>query len=412
MSIVPQDNKIEWVNHDPRLNNLCAEIYQPTVGQHDWCTLGMSDALIEYLTLPHIWQTQVHSRFKDLYDTKKIIQSSYSGSTPDQNMDPQACHNLANALYDSCEPTEEAFTVLDNTLGAIRAVSLEERTKLFGSFAIQHALKEQGIMTATTQQIDAIAATTQVGGSTDPHLGERRDELPPVNAITPSGKSEDTAKLIDLIEGAVQSIPTSNQFVDLSRKARGSHKLSSLDGTRKPKRKKSKNKSNHIPNMKNARTKSALGAIILGRLGQVQRDTQDAYKKALLKELPAADVIEMATGEKLPDYQANLINAMQAKADPSAPVVKRMQDENIDTVDGTPEPTRVERQAIFEKNLDEALAKYITPDLLPEGASDQSIADIISQLRAHFVERNLEITQQAVITKAMEIVHPLETITV
>jgi hypothetical protein len=69
------------------------------------------------------------------------------------------------------------------------------------------------------------------------------------------------------------------------------------------------------------------------KLGQVQQDTQDAMKKALLKELPAADLIESATGTQLPDYQANLINGFQAKADPEAPVVKRMGEHYVESID-------------------------------------------------------------------------------
>lgn len=97
------------------------------------------------------------------------------------------------------------------------------------------------------------------------------------------------------------------------------------------KRKKSKAKSNHLPNMKNRSVKSTLGASILGMLGKVQRDTQDAHKKALLKELPMADVIEMSTGEKLPDYQANLINQMHLKADPDSRIAERLKEDQDNT---------------------------------------------------------------------------------
>jgi hypothetical protein len=271
----------------------------------------MSQALIEYLTLPYIWQTQIHARFKELYGAEKIIQSFYSGATSDQLMDSMKVIEHARALYDACDPEDpEAFTTLDNTLGAIRATSLEERTKLFGSFAVQHSLKEKGIMTATTQQLETIKSQ---------FAGVKRDEAIVLGANN-TGKSRMTEELIKQIEAST------------GQKVTVAPKLRSLE-PRKPKRKKSKAKSPHIPNMRNATVKRALGASILMKLGQVQQDTQDAMKKALLKELPAADLIESATGKALPDYQANLINGFQAKADPDAPVVKRMSEQESASVE-------------------------------------------------------------------------------
>lgn len=310
-------------------NNLCTEVPIPTGTEHNWCTLGMSQALIDYLPLGHIWQTQIHARFKELYGAKKIIQSFYSGATPDQLMDPMKVIEHARALYDSCDPEDpEAFTKLDNTLDAIRAVSFEERSKLFGSFAVQHALKEKGIMTATTQQLEAFQSKLEQ----KPHQAEALDSLNQqltggtklgeavVLGANNTGKSRLTEELIKQIEAST------------GQKVTVSPKLRSLE-PRKPKRKKSKAKSPHIPNMRNATVKRALGASILMKLGQVQQDTQDAMKKALLKELPAADLIESATGQALPDYQANLINGFQAKADPDAPVVKRMGEHYAESID-------------------------------------------------------------------------------
>lgn len=283
----------------------------------EWCTLGMPDAVLEYISLTsHVWQTQVHARFKELYGAEKIIQSFYSGAAPSQLMDPLAVIELARKLYDSCDPEDpEAFTKLDNILDAIRATYLEERSKLFGSFAIQNTLKEKGIMTVSTKLTDAVV---QKFNDTE-------------------GKSKDTQTLIDMIESAEQtgmaSIAPKLNVGDFNG-----------DSTKRQKRKKSKSKSNHLPNMSNKSVKRALGASILGLLGKVQRDTQDSQKKALLKELPAADVIEMATGNKLPDYQANLINNLQAKADPDSPIVKRMQLDNQEN-----ESTKVKWEEIPDK---------------------------------------------------------------
>lgn len=241
--------------------------------------------------------------------------------------------------------------------------------------------------------------------------------------------------------------------------------LTSLDQPRKIKRKKSKPKSNHLPNMRNARTKSALGAAILGLLGKVQQDTQDSYKRSLLKEIPLADFVELASGEKLPDYQANLLNAMQAKADPAAPIVERVnagsvpaiqkhvdiikpmmgnhyaeslsndapRSEELDNlievgnnlvglgrgltkhllqVDDSPvQLSNDERQTIFEENLDNALARYITPEVFPEGTTDEARANVVAQVRTAVLDRNMSIDRQTLVTEAMSIVHPVQTIT-
>ena len=275
-------------------------------------------------------------------------------------------------------------------------------------------------------------------------LSQKRGELALVNASTDPEKSQlGEATLEKLTQGVDYDV--SQATIDSTK-----HKMTVkdyLDGKRRVKRKKSKAKSNHLPNMKNARTKAALGAVILTRLGQVQQDTQDSLKRSLLKELPLADFVELASGEKIPDYQANLLNAMQAKADPSAPIVERINTSRelfqgstdlerlpeeteewhalgeadvgrgltksvIQVSDDDPGLTNEERQAIFEKHLDDALEKYISPELFPEELTEEKRVEIVQLLRAHFINQNKSIDRQTIVTEAMGILHPLETITV
>lgn len=80
-------------------------------------------------------------------------------------------------------------------------------------------------------------------------------------------------------------------------------------------RKKSKPKSKHLPNMKSKVVKAALGAAILTKLGMVQRDTADAVKRDVLKDLPLSGFVEAVTGKTLPDYQKRLLDLQQARAE-------------------------------------------------------------------------------------------------
>ena len=411
-------------------NNLCNEIPMPMSG-NDICVLGMKPSMMKYMALNNeVHQTQVHGRVWHLIgDTNlKLINSSYSGSTPDQRMDTQEVLDLARELYAEHDPD---FTELYNTLGKLRAIQFEERMKLFSSFATLQNLKEKGIMTTLTEQTDIVAKLTQAqpsGSDGGLHRGEL--VLQSASNVGKSAGTEELAKLISEAGNNGDHGPSEDQFVDLSRSARG--KLKSLDGVRKVKRKKSKPKSNHLTNMNNARTKRVLGATILNMLGKVQQDTADSYKRSLLKEIPLADFVELASGEKLPDYQANLLNAMQAKADPSAPIVERVNagtvpaiQEHVEIVntmmgrgqtapilifDESPEQlSNEERLTIFEQNIDNALARYVTPDVFPEGTTDEMRVDVIAQVKAAVLNRNMAIDQQTLITEAMSLVHPLDT---
>lgn len=361
-------------------DNLCNEIPIPTT---EWgttfCTLGLDESIIEFMTLTYVHQTQVHARFKDLYGAKKIIQSSFSGTTPDQLMDQQAVIDHARRIYDSCDPSdEEAFTKMDNTLDAIRGATIASRTAHLDAFAFQQTLKEKGLMTATTQQIEA-AVQMQDGGL-------KRDELPLVSASN-TGKSQTSEELIKLTEGSgAESDNTKRKLRPLDFDG---------DSTKRHKRKKSKAKTRNHLSMKNPTTRYVMGRNILGMLGKVQQATQDALKKNLLKHVPAADLVEAATGQKLPDYQANLINGMQAKADPDAPVVVRMGEKtmHVDIDEADPDPDRTvaviqeaHNTTTFEAELDAALDKYLDPSLFPESVD----ASVIPMIRAGVREVLLE----------------------
>lgn len=412
-----------------RGNNLCEEIFQPMSG-NTLCTLGMKPSMLKYATLNNdIHQHQVHSRVWELIGDPnlKMLYSSFSGSVPSQHMDSQEVMDLARELYDE---HEENLTELYKTLGAVRHIQFQERTKLMGSFAVQQSLKEKGIMTLLTEQSEQIAKLTQAKEH-GVFGGERRGEISIISshnnkmgdALTVP-ETPDTVELTRLIEEAGEVNVNSTK-----------HKMTVADydgdSKRRQKRKKSKPKSNHLPNMRNARTKRVLGATILNMLGKVQQDTQDSYKRSLLKEIPLADFVELASGEKLPDYQANLLNAMQAKADPSAPIVERVSREVKDQAEepvtaavlgrGLTSPllhmdvpavelTNEERQATFEQNLDNALARYITPDLLPDDLQGEKHAEIVAQVRAAVLKNNMSIDRQTLVTEAMSIAHPLETI--
>jgi hypothetical protein len=483
--MIPHPFKTDtWVEGDRSGHlNACQEIFLPTsifnedsidnnvqlrgnTPVADLCVLGMKQSFLDYAALRNdIHMTQVHAKVKRLLEHEKIINSFWSGATPNQLMPDLDVEALAIRLISE---HEEDLTWLDNSLGAVRMAMIEERSKLFSSFAVNNSMKELGTMQSTTDL--ALAMQTQnvlsksAPGYIDPHHpdanhggpaelrgGFKRDDLVTVNAITDGVKS-----LGALIEGAEKATDESSGRLNVP-------KLKGLDSFRRvPKRKKSKPKSKHLPNMNNARVKSALGTVILMKLGQIQRDTSDSQKKALLKELPAADLLEMATGEKLPEYQANLINGMQAKADPDAPIVKRMADvatpfgdpalgmvhldplPYLDSETGErkvlkveldpadPEPgrtveviqdavlgrgltnsvmhldvdgylTKEQRQEIWVKNLDIALATYIHPDLFPGEMSPEVCAEVATKLRAYLIEKNAALDEQTIVQAFHEV---------
>lgn len=339
--MIPHPFKTDtWVEGDRSgHSNACQEIFLPdgifdersidnNVQLHgntpvaDLCVLSMKPSFLDYAALRNdIHMAQVHAKVRRLLENEKLDDDSFwSGATPNQLLPSLDVEALAIRLISE---HEEDLTWLDNNLGAVRMAMIEERSKLFSSFAINNSMKELGIMQSTTDLTQSVLSKSDPG-YVDPHHPDanhdgpaelrtffKRDDLVTVNAITDGVKSQ--SKLIESTDGTSALVKQP--------------KLKSLDSfSRVPKRKKSKPKSAHIPNMNNHTVKRALGAAILMKLGQVQRDTMDTYKRAMLKELPAADLIEIATGEKLPDYQANLINNMQTKADPDAPIVKRMAD--------------------------------------------------------------------------------------
>lgn len=443
--MLPHPYKTDTWTDEERIrgNNLCNEIIQPMAG-NTVCTLGMKPSMLKYLALNNdIHQTQVHGRVWHLIgDTNlKAINSFYSGANPAERMDSQEVLALARELYDE---HEENLTELYNTLGALRSIQFEERTKLMGSFAIQQAFKEKGTMTEITEQTASFAKITQAkeygvfGGLKQGELSIISSHNNPMGDV-----STDTQELTRIIgEAGERGIANPKGPT-----------LTSLDKPRKIKRKKSKPKSNHLPNMRNARTKRVLGATILNMLGKVQQDTADAYKRTVLKEMPLADVVEAATGATLPDYQANLLNAMQAKADPTAPIVTKMQngviaDEtvSVNVEDGSARITNIgrgltkhitpvdqspfyEQNAVFddgdyagttaearvkiyEDNLDRALAQYITPDLFHDTVSVEQRNEIVARVRASVLEHKPLITKQTLVMEVMRILHPLETITV
>lgn len=172
---------------------------------------------------------------------------------------------------------------------------ITEHITVMSGMMMHQSMKEEGLMENVTKATDALIKKVN-------EKGEANAEL-------------DAA----LKQAAVPVEPSTNSV---------KQSLSKI--TRKAKKKGAKRR--HHLSMSDKSTKRILGASLLHRLGTVQQNHLTATKKALLKEIPMADLVEVSTGEKLPDYQANLINGFQAKADPYAPVTKRMGDQS-DLVD-------------------------------------------------------------------------------
>lgn len=272
------------------------------------------------------WKTQIYNNVVKRFGGKP---STYlQGITKDTALPEQAVVEFADVVIKEHDN--------DPKLAAdVLKTYITEHITVMSATMMNHALKEKGLMGQLTKVTDNMIEQVNTKGAAN-------------------------EELIKLIEGA-----------DGEKGPTGPLACVDFDGdsTRRTKRKKSKRKSQHIPNMKTASVKRALGASILHMLGTVQRDTQDAHKRALLKEIPAADLIEMASGEKIPDYQANLINSWQAKADPEAPIVKRMTSEE------------------YEAKLDSALAEHINPELLPEGMPEGYQAEVTTNLKTLFMDK-------------------------
>lgn len=95
--------------------------------------------------------------------------------------------------------------------------------------------------------------------------------------------------------------------------------LKTVQGNRAQRRKaaavKKKAAPKHVTNTQKASVKAALGSVILNSLGKIQRDTTDAVKREVLKDLPLSDFVEAVTGKTLPEYQKRLLDLQQARAE-------------------------------------------------------------------------------------------------
>lgn len=155
-------------------------------------------------------------------------------------------------------------------------------------------------------------------------------------------------------------------------------------------KKKGAKRQTHLDNIKGHGIKSAMGANILRKLGAIQQKTLDHTKHQLLQEIPMADLVEASTGEKLPDYQANLLNSWHAKADPNAPIVSKIQSStvpyirrHVDIVNKMLGKTQTKPYA---EALDEALDTYLNETLLPEGVDTVNLTQVKDAIRKHLLE--------------------------
>ncbi|ABY62921.1 hypothetical protein ST201phi2-1p088 [Pseudomonas phage 201phi2-1] len=289
------------------------------------------------------WKTQIYNNVVKRFGGEP---STYlQGITKDTNLPEMAVEEFANVVIKEHDNDPKVAA-------EILKAAITEHITMMSSVMINNALKEKGLMGQITKVTDNMIE--QVNAKTE--LNEQiKATLDDISQVTiDSTKHKEVAPTEDQFHN-----PKHVKFDDKGNVIR---------------KKKGKRKSQHIPNMKNKSVKRALGASILHMLGDVQRKTQDANKRELLKALPLADVVEMATGDKLPDYQANLLNAMQAKADPTAPIVERM------AKTSEPDP--------YEKLLDETVSKYISRDLLPAEISDEQAIEIIASVKKSFLDNH------------------------
>jgi len=287
------------------------------------------------------WKTQIYNNVVKRFGGEPT--SYLQGITKDTALPEIAVEEFAEVVIKEHDNDPKLAA------GVLKA-AITEHITMMSSVMINNALKEQGLMgqitKVTENMIEQVNAKTELNEQIKATLGD-------ISQVTiDSTKHKEVA-------------PSEDQFVNPK------HVKFDANGN-VIRKKKGKRRSQHIPNMKNKSVKRALGASILHMLGDVQRKTQDANKRELLKALPLADVVEMATGDKLPDYQANLLNAMQAKADPTAPIVERM------AKTSEPDP--------YEKLLDETVSKYISHYLLPDEISDEQAIEIIASVKKSFLE--------------------------
>lgn len=197
----------------------------------------------------------------------------------------------------------------------ILKISITEHLKTMFSMAIHQNMKMNGTTPTLTKAIDQMIESFK--SNNDP--------------INIAAKLNNAAEFGTFPEGDAY-IESTNAKDSLIQKPIGDY-----DGDSKViiKRKKSKKRSKHVPNCKSVQARAVMGARILSRLGGIQQKHLDHTKHQLLQELPLADLVEVAGGEKIPAYQANLLNSMQAKADPKAPVVQRFVEETQKTSQST-----------------------------------------------------------------------------
>lgn len=286
------------------------------------------------------WKVQIYNNIQRRYGgTKANLMVEHAVALMPDDMVEEFCNELLNEL--KLSPKEAAVLL---------KTSMEEHITMMSAFAMHQSMKESGNMKDLAKAVGQQIEKFQLGELVDDAIAK---------AATPDA---------DEIQQRIKRI------------------------TRKTKVKgKGAKRRNHI-NMGNATNKRILGANLLHKLGTVQQQHTDATKRALLKELPAADLVEVATGKKLPDYQANLINQFQAKADPTAPIVTKMTDgvpagirrhvEHIDKVVGKASP--------YEVALDAALDQYLDVSLLPEGVDVANFTQIKTEVKAYLMEKRNE----------------------
>lgn len=292
------------------------------------------------------WKTQIYNHVVRKFGGK---QSSYlQDVTKDTALPQLAVEKFADVVigeYDN-DPRLAA--------DALKS-SITEHVTLMTASAMNQAMKEKGLMGALTKVTDKMI--------------ENSNE-----------KEKDLVELSELME-ASQSTENPTEFVKPVVKP-----------VKRKLKKKGAKRQTHLDNIKGHGIKQAMGANILRKLGAIQQKTLDHTKHQLLQELPMADLVEVASGEKLPDYQANLLNMMQAKADPNAPIVNKVKSgtipyikQHVDIVNKMlgKEPTKP-----YAVALDEALDAYISEDLLPEGVDAVNLAQVKEAIREYPLEKH------------------------
>ncbi len=329
------------------------------------------------------WKTQIYNNVVKRYGGKP---SSYlQGITKDTALPQIAVEEFADIVIKEYNDDPKAAA-------EILKAAITEHITMMSAVMMNNALKEKGLMGQITkvtdnmiEQVNAKTADVKELEKLIQGGGIEIGTIPVESATTDTTKTQ------------VTIAPSEDQFVNPKHV-----KFDSKGNVIR--KKKGKPKSQHLPNMKTKSVKRALGATILQMLGKVQRDTQDAQKRALLKEIPAADLIEMASGEKIPDYQANLINSWQAKADPDAPVVKRMgefyKETIVDKAPENPEVTNLINDIVptdlYELALDEALDIYIQRDFFNDTVTDEQIAAVRESVRESFLNHRKLPTSESI----------------